>query len=217
MGGENLSLYTPYRTLFCHRSPSREDTTRSVPHDLGDLALSAYPRPGLDPASTYHRSIGRKDRRGTGLEVFSPSRPLRHHGVRGWPAIPRACHYSHLYRNRQNFTSRLPRRPCLLLPYKRAGRGSTRGAKKKKNEQRTTNNETPVSIPPKKINISSNLLCTLTFPLRPELGSLSQLVTPMQALRCKEIQYSPSPLDVGPSFAQTRINPHVSSLHHHPD
>jgi hypothetical protein len=38
--------------------------------------------------------------------------------------------------------------------------------------------------------------------------SLSQLVTPTQALRCKEIQYfSPLPLDVGPSFARTRIKP----------
>jgi hypothetical protein len=33
---------------------------------------------------------------------------------------------------------------------------------------------------------------------------LSQLVTLTQALRCKEIQYPP--LDVGPSFARTRIN-----------
>jgi hypothetical protein len=41
------------------------------------------------------------------------------------------------------------------------------------NEQRTTNNEKPVSIPLKKINISSNLLCILIFPLRPGLGSLS--------------------------------------------
>jgi hypothetical protein len=40
-----MSLYTPYRTLFCHRSPSRENTPSSVPHDLGDSALSARPRP----------------------------------------------------------------------------------------------------------------------------------------------------------------------------
>jgi hypothetical protein len=46
---------------------------------------------------------------------------------------------------------------------------------------------------------------------------LSQLVTPAQALRYKEIQYSPFPLDVGPSFARTRINLCVLSLHHHPD
>jgi hypothetical protein len=46
---------------------------------------------------------------------------------------------------------------------------------------------------------------------------LSQLVTPTQVVRCKEIQYFPSPLDVGPSFVRTRINLRVLSLHHHPD
>jgi hypothetical protein len=50
-GRWNLSLYTPYHALFYHRSPSREDTTRSVFHDLGDSALSARPRPSLDLAS----------------------------------------------------------------------------------------------------------------------------------------------------------------------
>jgi hypothetical protein len=60
IGGENLSLYTLYHTLFCHRSPSREDMTRSVPHDLRDSALSTHPRPDLDPASTYHRLAWRK-------------------------------------------------------------------------------------------------------------------------------------------------------------
>jgi hypothetical protein len=137
MGGENQSLYTPYRTLICHRSPSREDTTRFVPHDLRDSALSARPRPGLDLASTYHRPVGRKGRRVTGLGVFSPSRPLRHHGVRGWPAIPGARRYSHLYRDRQNFTSRLPRRPGLLLPYKRIGQGSIRGDGQSKTQARS--------------------------------------------------------------------------------
>jgi hypothetical protein len=52
MGGESLSLYTPYRTLFHHRPPSRTDTTRSVSHDPRDSALSAQPRPSLDPALT---------------------------------------------------------------------------------------------------------------------------------------------------------------------
>jgi hypothetical protein len=166
MGGEILSLYTPYRTLFCHRSPSREDTTRSVPHDLGDSALSARPQPSLDPASTYHWSVGRKGRRGTGLRVFSPSRPLRHHGVRGWPVIPGARRYSHLYRDRQNFTSRLPWRPYHLLPYKRTSQGSTRGTNEKSQKPGTSKQR-------QKINISSNLPCTLTFPLRPGLNSLS--------------------------------------------
>jgi hypothetical protein len=168
MGGEDLSLYAPYRALFYHRSPSREDTTRTVPHDLRDSTLSTRPRPGLDPASTYHRSAGRKGRCGIGLGVFSPSRPLRHQGVQGWPAIPGARRYSHLHRDRQNFTSKAPRRPCLLLPYK-----GQAGALQGQMENERTNNEKPVSIPPEKINISSNLLCTLIFPLRPGLGSLS--------------------------------------------
>jgi hypothetical protein len=103
-------------------------------HPRGRIRQGPYPtisgiRPYpsvLDAASTYHRSAGRKGRCGTGFGVFSSSRPLCHHGVQEWPAIPRARRYSHLYRNRQNFTSKAPRRPCLLLPYKRAGRGSTR-------------------------------------------------------------------------------------------
>jgi hypothetical protein len=57
MRGENLSLYAPYHALFCHRSPSREDMTRTVPHDLGDSALSTRPRPVLDLASTQPQLI----------------------------------------------------------------------------------------------------------------------------------------------------------------
>jgi hypothetical protein len=143
MGGENLSLCTPYRALFCHRSPSREDTTRSVPHDLGDSALSARPRPILDLASTQRWSAGRKGRRGTGLRVFSPSPPRRHHGVQGWPAIPGARRYSHLYRDRQNFTLRHPRRPGLLLPYKKAGQGSTRGQEKQNERTKQDTSQKP--------------------------------------------------------------------------
>jgi hypothetical protein len=75
---------------------------------------SARPRPGLDPASTHRRSTGKKDRRDTGLGVFSPSHSLRHHGVQGWPTIPGACRYSHLHRDRQNFTSKAP--PASLPP-----------------------------------------------------------------------------------------------------
>jgi hypothetical protein len=48
MGGESLSLYTPYRTLFYHRPPLRTDTIRFVSPDLRDSALST----SLDLAST---------------------------------------------------------------------------------------------------------------------------------------------------------------------
>jgi hypothetical protein len=87
-------------------------------------SASTQPRPDLD---THHRSARKKNRRGTGLRVFSPPHPRRHHGVQGWPAIPEARRYSHPHRDRQNFTLRRPRHPGLLLPYKRAGQGFTRG------------------------------------------------------------------------------------------
>jgi hypothetical protein len=103
------------------------------------LALT-QPRPGHD---VHRRLAGKKDRHGIGLRVISLSRPRRHHGVQGWPAIPRACCYSHLHRDRQNFTSKAPRCPGLLLPYKRAGPGSTR----KNGEQSKTQvrNQVPAS------------------------------------------------------------------------
>jgi hypothetical protein len=65
---------------------------------------------------------------------------------------------------------RHPGVPASSYPIKGQA-GALQGGKTE--EQRTTDDEKPVSIPPKKINISSNLLCTLTFPLRPGLGSLS--------------------------------------------
>jgi hypothetical protein len=89
---------------------------------------STHPRPGLDPASTQRRSVERKGRRGIGLRVFSPSHPLRHHGVQGWPAIPRARRYSHLHRDRQTFTSRHPGVLASSYPIKgqaRALQGAT--------------------------------------------------------------------------------------------
>jgi hypothetical protein len=51
MGGESLSLYTPYCTLFYHRPPSKTDTTRTVSPDLRDSALST----SLDPTLTRPR------------------------------------------------------------------------------------------------------------------------------------------------------------------
>jgi hypothetical protein len=72
----------------------------------------------IRPASTHHRSARKKSRRGTGLRVFSPSRLRRHHDVRGWPAIPKARRYSHLRRDRQNFTSRHPSVPVSSYPIK---------------------------------------------------------------------------------------------------
>jgi hypothetical protein len=108
-GWEVKTCHYTHHTAHCFATDHPRGRIRqgSYPHDLRDSALSARPRPSLDPASTYHRSAGRKGRRSTGLEIFSPSRPLRHHGVRGWSAIPGARHYNHLYRDRQNFKTPL--------------------------------------------------------------------------------------------------------------
>jgi hypothetical protein len=82
-GGENLSLCVPYRALFRHWSPSRENTTSVVPRNSRDSALSIHRR----PTSTWPRpTAGQTRKQGlhdTGPGVFSPSHPLRHHGVRG--------------------------------------------------------------------------------------------------------------------------------------
>jgi hypothetical protein len=63
-----------------------------------------YPIP-VDPASTHRRSTKKQGLHATGSGVFSPSQPLRHRGVRGWPAILGARRYSDFHSTRQNFTS----------------------------------------------------------------------------------------------------------------
>jgi hypothetical protein len=145
--------------------------TRSVPLDLGDSALSTYPRSDLDPTSTHHRSTERKGRRGTGLGVFSPSRPRRHHGVQGWPAIPRALRYNHLYRDRQNFTSRHPGAPASSYPIKgqaRAQQGETKSKTQARSQAQISKGTQPADQHLKQSP------CTLTFSLRPGLSSLSR-------------------------------------------
>jgi hypothetical protein len=104
-----------------------------------------------------------------------------------------------------------PWHPYLLLPYKKAGRGLY-----EKGERQMTKSQSPSHhkrSTSQAISFVFSLFLSETWDRLP----LSQLVTPTQALRCKEIQYSPSPLDVGSSFARTRINLRVLSLHHHPD
>jgi hypothetical protein len=89
-------------------------------HPRGRIRQGLYPTisgirpypPSLDPASTQPRRpppISREERptwhRTQGLSL---SHTRRHHGVRGWSAIPEARRYSYLHRDRQNFTSRHP-------------------------------------------------------------------------------------------------------------
>jgi hypothetical protein len=90
-----------------------------------------------------------------------------------------------------------PRRPGLLLPYKRAGQSSTRkGGDKRTDKARRKPEAMLKRAKAHTTHIStSQAICLYShspfetwarFPL-------SQLVTPTQALRCKEIQYSPLP------------------------
>jgi hypothetical protein len=98
------------------------------------------PRLVLDPASTNRRS--NKEARLTGPGVFSPSHPLRHHGVRGWPAILGARHYNGLYSARQNFTSKASLESLPPLdPIKEQAGDSTKGGDNGQAKK-------PVTIPP---------------------------------------------------------------------
>jgi hypothetical protein len=151
-------------TLPCtvyRQSPSREDTTRLVFRNLGDLTLSVRPRPGFDPASTpQHSSTGREGRHGTVLRVISPSHPQCHHGVQGWPTILRARRYSHLYRDRQNIASRLPGALASSHPIKGQARtlqGDTNNRQDTSSKPSAEQSKTPITD----INISSNHPCTL--------------------------------------------------------
>jgi hypothetical protein len=94
------------------------------------------PRPVLDLASTNHQSTRKQGLHATRSGGFSPSHPLRHHGVRRWPAILGARRYSGFNSARQNFTSKpSPGVSASSWPYKRAGRGLyERGTEKAKNQ-----------------------------------------------------------------------------------
>jgi hypothetical protein len=89
-------------------------------------SASTRPRPSLD---AQHASTGKRGRYGTALRVISASRPLRHHGIQGWPSIPRARRYSHLNRDRQNIISRLPVVLASSRPIKGQARVLQRGQK----------------------------------------------------------------------------------------
>jgi hypothetical protein len=70
------------------------------------IGLIHSPSTHLDPASTNRRSTKKQCLHATGSGVFSSSHPLRHHGVRGWPAILGARRYNCFHSARQNFTSK---------------------------------------------------------------------------------------------------------------
>jgi hypothetical protein len=125
------------------------------------LGLIHSPSTHLDPASTNRRS-NKKARSG----VFSPSHPLRHRGVRGWPAILGTRRYSGLYSVRQNFTPKAP--PASLPPLdpiKGQVGDSTRGDDR---QQKASHHPTVEDQHLKQSSLYSHF-----FSLRPGIGSLS--------------------------------------------
>jgi hypothetical protein len=99
------------------------------------LGLIHSPSTHLDPASTNRRSTKKQGLHTTRLGVFSLSHPLRHHGVQGWLAIPRARRYSGFHGARQNFTSKAsPASLPPLDPIKGKAGDSTKGGRTRQNK-----------------------------------------------------------------------------------
>jgi hypothetical protein len=134
MGGENRHYTHP--TVHCTSLVTLEggyDKVRT-PRSQGFgliRSVSTRPRPGLD---AQHDSTGKGGRCVTALRVILASRPRCHRGVQGWPPIPRACHNSHLNRDRQNIISRLP----VVLASTRPIKGQARALQRR---QKTTDNK----------------------------------------------------------------------------
>jgi hypothetical protein len=115
--------------------------------------------------------------------------------------------------------------PCrlgLLLPYKRACQGSTEKKGRRRNEKTKQGQATsspPTNHPTEQQTRDQHLkqppfssFLFETWARHP----LSHACNPYTSTSVQgNTNFSP-PLDVGPSFARTRINPRVFSLHHHP-
>jgi hypothetical protein len=157
-------------------------------------------RPGLKRVGQQRRNartsttgIARSSQDPGSFTVPSPTSP-RH---------PRDGRHSHMHVARATSTAHTvpsplrhrlrvlgtPRPP--LDPIKERAEGSP--------DKRTTRKTDVFST--SEINISSNTPFYSSFETWDRFP-LSQLITPTQALRCKEVQYSFPPLDVGPSLPE---------------
>jgi hypothetical protein len=208
MGGENLSLHAPYWALFRHWSPSRVNTTSTVPRDSGDSALSVHcrptstrPRPGLDQP-TVKACVTQ------GSESFY--RLILYVTMVSGDGRPFSGHVATATSTAIDKTSpqRHPRCPCLLLPYKRVGRGLYKGGTE--NNRRRKENQSPSHQ--RDQHLKQSPLYSRFFSETWDWFPLSQLVTPTQALRCKEIQYSPLPAGRRAFFCPNQDKPPCTLL-----
>jgi hypothetical protein len=192
MGGEKAATIHTRRSLFFNRRPlDSQNDIRHARVSWGSALSVPQQPPWLrpDPASTTACSSTTGNRTSStapGCLTVPSSTSPRH---QGWPARTRAHRHSSTYYAHPIFFSKTPLgfcckprpSPCV---YKRRGPRDLRGGIKKKHKTSF--------VPTLAINISSNtppfssLETWDRFPL-------SELVTPTQALWCKEIQNSPPP------------------------
>jgi hypothetical protein len=220
---KKLPLFTHVEHCSLIDAPSTHKTIYATPGFPGARPYPFLNNPyGYDPTRPRPPSVNKRitpARRPQEIahplprQGVSPSHRPHHYDTQEWPARTRACRHSSTYCAHPTFFSKTPLgfcckprpSPCV---YKRKGPRALRGGRKKKHKTGF--------FPTLAINISSN-----TPPFSSletwDRFLLSQLVTPTQALQCKEIQNSPPLAGRRAFFARTRINPRVFSLHHHPD
>jgi hypothetical protein len=183
-----------------------------TPKFLG-LGLILSPSTHLDPASTRPRPTAGQQR----SKACMPQDPGSFHRLILYVTMvsgdgrPFSEHVATMTSIALDKTSLLRHHPASLPsldPIKGKAGDSTKGEEKGKTSHHPTVADQHLKQSP-----LYSLFLSETWDRLP----LSKLVTPTQALRCKEIQYLSLPLDVGPSFARTRINPRVFPLHHHLD
>jgi hypothetical protein len=171
MGGENLSLYAPYRALFCHRPPSRKDTAKTVPHDLEDSALSTHPQPDLH---FCHRlpTIGQQGEKGdVAQDSGSFHRLVPYVAMMSRDGRPFLGHVAIATSTRidKTLTQDTPSIPASSYPIKGQARALQEARNKTRSQAQTSKGKRTTNRRPRK----TNLPCILIFPLIPRLGSLS--------------------------------------------
>jgi hypothetical protein len=140
------------------------------------------PRPVLDPASTNRRS--KQECKACMIHDPEPFRRLiLYVTIVSRDGRPFLEHVATTASTTFDKTSPLshPRCPCLLLPYKKAGRGLYEGG-----ERRTTKSQSP-SHHRRSTSQAISFVLSLFLSKTWDRFPLSQLVTPTQALRCKKI------------------------------
>jgi hypothetical protein len=163
---------------------------------------SATSRPGLVRHQSNKGTTTRTSTTGNRTSSTAPRmscRPIINITTmpQGWSACTGARRHSNTYSARSALSTKAPPRVCCK-PYPPLESIKGEGKELSREDDRRKNKI--YIFPTSEINISSNTPLYSFFETW-DWFPLSRLVTPTQALRCKEIQYFPSPLDVGPSFA----------------